>query len=282
MQTVAGGITVLTDNTVPERSETIAEHGFAAMVQTESGSLLFDTGRGRAVVHNAAALKKDLAQIDKIVLSHAHGDHTGGLPDVLRVLLGKKTEVLAHPDIFAERYREKEGKRIFGGIPFQQGYLEKMGARFVFNKGPVEIGEGMFLTGEVPRGTSFEGGDMAGRFIVKDGTVEPDLLWDDQSLVIQTEKGLVLLLGCAHAGIVNVIHHAIHLTGVNDILAVIGGTHIGLSGDDQREQTIEALKSFRIQHLVPAHCTGLEAMARMRLALGECVQFSHVGMTFRF
>ena len=282
MNTVKGSITLLIDNTVPERSEAIAEHGFAALVQTQAGNLLFDTGRGAAVVHNAGVLKKDLASINKIVLSHSHHDHTGGLPKVLQILPGKKTDVLAHPDVFAERFRKKNGEEIYGGIPFRKGYLEKMGSRFVFNKEVTEVEEGVFLTGEVPRKTSFEGGDMKDRFIIREGNVEPDLILDDQSLILHTSKGILLLLGCAHAGIINVINHAMSMTGQDDILAVIGGTHIGLSGDAQREQTIEALQNYKIQHVIPSHCTGLEAMARMRNALGDRFQFSHVGLTFRF
>lgn len=282
METASGSITVLTDNTVPERSDALAEHGFAALVETETCRILFDTGKGRTVVHNAAVLGADLAGVDRIVLSHAHGDHTGGLAEVLQVRRGTPTDVLAHPDVFAERFRVKDGARIFGGIPFRRGYLEKLGARFAFNREPVEVAAGVLLTGEVPRVTVFEGGDMGNRSIVRQGEVEPDLLLDDQSLVLRTAQGLVLLLGCAHAGMVNVLHHAIRATGVEEILAVVGGTHIGLSGEEQRERTIEALAGFRIRHLIPAHCTGLEAMARMRAALGERVRFSHVGLTFSF
>jgi 7,8-dihydropterin-6-yl-methyl-4-(beta-D-ribofuranosyl)aminobenzene 5'-phosphate synthase len=282
MKTVRGSLAILTDNTVPERSETIGEHGFSAFLETGKGNFLFDTGRGRTVVHNAAVLKKDLAGINKIVLSHAHGDHTGGLPEVLSTLTAKRTDVFAHPDIFAERFRKKNDQRTYGGIPFTKGYLEKMGARFVFNKEYQEIEEGIFLTGEVPRETSFERGDMGNRFIIRKGAAEQDIILDDQSLVIRVEKGILILLGCAHAGIVNVINHAIKKSGVDQVYGIVGGTHIGLSGDEQRDRTIETLKDYKIEHLIPAHCTGPEAVFRMKKDLGERVQFSHVGMTFQF
>jgi 7,8-dihydropterin-6-yl-methyl-4-(beta-D-ribofuranosyl)aminobenzene 5'-phosphate synthase len=282
MKTVRGRLTVLTDNTVPERSETIAEHGFAAFLETEKGNFLFDTGRGKAVVHNAAILKKDLSSINKIVLSHAHGDHTGGLPDVLQTMSAKQIDVFAHPDVFADRFRKKKAERTYGGIPFVRGYLEKMGARFVFNKEYVEIEEGVFLTGEVPRKTSFEVGDMGDRLIVREGKSEPDIILDDQSLVIQVKKGLLIVLGCAHAGIINVLSHAVKMSGVENIYAVVGGTHIGLSGDLQRDKTLKALKDFKIEHLIPAHCTGAETMCRMRSAFKDSFQFSHVGMTLDF
>jgi 7,8-dihydropterin-6-yl-methyl-4-(beta-D-ribofuranosyl)aminobenzene 5'-phosphate synthase len=282
MKKVRGRLTILTDNTVPERSDALGEHGFAAFLETEKGNYLFDTGKGKTVVHNAAVLKKDLKSIKKIVLSHAHGDHTGGLPEVLQTLWSKKIDVFAHPDIFADRFREKDGERTYGGIPFVQGYLEKLGAHFVFNKQYVEIEEGVFLTGEVPRETSFEGGDMGKRFVSREGKIEPDIILDDQSLVIHVRNGIVIVLGCAHAGIINVINHAIKMSGVDEIYGIIGGTHIGLSGDAQRDKTIEALRDYKIEHLMPTHCTGAEAMACMKNSFNKIFQFSHVGMSFSF
>ena len=282
MKKVRGRLTILTDNTVPERSDALGEHGFAAFLETGKGNFLFDTGKGKTVVHNAAVLKRDLKNINKVVLSHAHGDHTGGLPEVLQTLSSKQIEVFAHPDIFAERFREKDGERTYGGIPFAQGYLEKLGARFVFNKQYGEIEEGVFLTGEVPRETSFEGGDMGNRFVKREGKIEPDIIWDDQSLVIQVEKGILIVLGCAHAGIVNVINHAIKMSGVDEIYGIVGGTHIGLSGDAQRDQTIAALRNFKIEHLMPTHCTGAEAMALIKNSFDKNFQFSHVGATLNF
>ena len=282
MKIVRGRLTILTGNTVPERSDALGEHGFAAFLETEKGNFLFDTGKGKTVVHNAAVLKKDLKSINKIVLSHAHGDHTGGLPEVLQSLSSKQIDVFAHPDIFADRFREKDGQRTYGGIPFVKGYLEKLGARFVFNKEYGDVEEGVFLTGEVPRETSFEGGDMGKRFVNRGGMTEPDIILDDQSLVIHVEKGILIVLGCAHAGMVNVINHAIKMSGVDEIYGIVGGTHIGLSGDAQRDQTIEALRDYKIEHLLPTHCTGLETMGRMRSAFKDSFQFCHVGMTISF
>lgn len=282
MKKVQGRLTILTDNAVPERSDALGEHGFAAFLETDRGHFLFDTGKGKTIVHNAAVHKKDLKSINKIVLSHAHGDHTGGLPEVLQSLSAKQIDVFAHSDIFADRFREKDGERTYGGIPFVKGYLEKLGARFVFNKGYQEIEQGVFLTGEVPRETSFEGGDMGNRFVNREGKIEPDIILDDQSLVIHVEKGIVIVLGCAHAGIVNVINHSIKMSGVDEVYGIVGGTHIGLSGDTQREKTIEALRNYNIEHLMPTHCTGAEAMSCMKNSFKKNFHFAHVGMTFNF
>ena len=283
MKKVKGRVTILTDNVVPGKSEAIGEHGFSAYIETGNGNFLFDTGKGKTVIHNALVLNKDLTAINKIVLSHSHGDHTGGLPDVLRIQGEKKIDVYAHPHIFVYRFREQNGKKTYGGIPFTRGYLEKMGARFILNEQYVEIEDGIFLTGEVPRETPFEGGDMANRFVQLDGDkVIPDIIQDDQSMAIHTEKGLMIVLGCAHAGIINTLNHIIKKSGADKIYGIVGGTHIGFSGEVQLSESIKALKSYNIQHLVPSHCTGLAAITRIKQEFEAIFQFSHVGFSIEF
>lgn len=282
MKTVRGHLTVLADNVVHGKSEALGEHGFSAFLETEEGSFLFDTGKGKTVVHNAFIYKKDLRIINKIVLSHSHSDHTGGLPEVLRTLTSKQVDVFAHSEIFAYRFRKTENGKTYGGIPFTKGYLERMGARFVFNNEYAEIEDGVFLTGEVPRETACEGGDMGDRFVIRAGETVPDIILDDQSLVIHVDKGILIVLGCAHAGMINVINHAIKMSGVDRVFGIVGGTHIGFSGEAQLEKTIEALRNYRIEHLIPSHCTGPEAAFRLKAEFGKIFQFSHVGMTMDF
>jgi len=283
MKTVKGRVTILADNVVPGKSEAIGEHGFSAYIETGNGNFLFDTGKGRTVVHNASVFQKDLTAINKVVLSHGHGDHTGGLPNVLLIQGKKKTDVYAHPHIFAYKFREQNGKKTYGGIPFTRGHLEKLGARFILNEDYVEIEDGIFLTGEVPRKTPFEGGDMANRFVrLDEDKIIPDIIADDQSLAIHTEKGLMIVLGCAHAGIINTLNHIVAKSGIDKIYGVVGGTHIGFSGEVQLSESIKALKAYDIRHLAPSHCTGLEAMSRIRQAFEPTFQFSHVGWGIEF
>ena len=282
MASVQGCLTVLTDNVVPGKSVAIGEHGLSIFVETGQGNFLFDTGRGKTVIHNAYVLHKDLGGINKIVLSHNHSDHAGGTQDVLYGVRNKPIDVYAHEDIFLPRFLKKDGNEEYQGFPFSRGHLERFGAHFVFNRQYTEIEPGVFLTGEVPRETSFEMADLDNRFMLKDGLNLPDTIIDDQSMVIHTQQGLLIVLGCAHAGIINVIHHVFEKAGQQDIFAIIGGTHIGFSGEVQLRESVAALKQFKIQHLVPSHCTGPLAIATMKHEFEDIFQFSHVGFSLAF
>jgi 7,8-dihydropterin-6-yl-methyl-4-(beta-D-ribofuranosyl)aminobenzene 5'-phosphate synthase len=217
-------ITVLCENTVGRLIGT-GEHGLSAFIETGQGNYLFDTGNGHSVVANSLALEKDLRSIKGIFLSHGHQDHTGGLPEVLK--LKGEVNVHAHPNIFLDRIavlreKDKETKR-FVGIPYKKGYLELLGARFLFNADFIEVEKGMFLTGEVPRQTEFEKLDLR-LFAEIDGKRTQDAFLDDKSLILDTEKGLILILGCAHSGMVNIIHHVIRKRKRKH--AILGGTHL--------------------------------------------------------
>ena len=202
-------ITILCENLVG-RLVGSGEHGFSAFIETDEGNYLFDTGNGHSVVPNSLVLNKDLKSIKKIFLSHGHYDHTGGLPEVLK--LKGEVDVRAHPHVFLDRIavlkeNEKETKR-FVGIPYKKGYLESLGANFIFNTDFVEVEKGIFLTGEVPRKTFFEKPDPR-LFSEIDGKTTQDIFLDDQSLILDTEKGLVVILGCAHSGMINILNHII-------------------------------------------------------------------------
>ena len=270
-------ITIICENTVG-RLIGLGEHGFSAFIETDQGNYLFDTGSGHSIVKNSLELNKDLRTIRKIFLSHGHYDHTGGLPEVLK--LRGKVDVHAHPHIFLDRVHvikenEKEIKR-FVGLPFKKSYLETLGANFVLNKEFNEIEKGIFLTGEVPRKTSFEKPDSR-LFAEVDGKMNLDIFSDDQSLILDTEKGLILVLGCAHSGMVNIIHHVLNKTGKEKFYAILGGTHLDFLTKEQSNESIEALKRFQVEKIGACHCTGMRAAFRLHQEFGDRFFYGHVG-----
>ncbi|BDV41435.1 MBL fold metallo-hydrolase [Geotalea uraniireducens] len=268
-------ITILCDNTVGPISGTIGEHGFAALVEGSGQGLLFDTGRGEGLLHNAQRMGRDLRRVSRVALSHGHYDHTGGLWPLLGSC-GPK-EILAHPGIFTRRYRVREGESVSIGIPYAEDFLRGQGAIFSLSEKWREIGPETWLTGEVPRLTGYEKGDTG--LCCDDGGCTADPISDDQSLVLRSERGLVLLLGCCHAGVVNTIEWAQKMTGIDEVYAVIGGTHLGFCSQAQLDETIAALRRFGVRKILGSHCTGFYAAARLAHEFPGVFHPAYVGYT---
>jgi len=252
-------LTTLTENT--STYGFLGEWGLSIMVEADGTRVLMDTGLGFSPVHNAQLMGIDLSTIDRIVLSHGHADHTGGLRDVLK--MKGKVEIVAHPDIWDSKYAQR-GQDSFQyiGIPFAREELESRGARFNLSKEPVRISEHIMTSGEIPMASGYEEIDK-NLFVKKDGVLQPDSLADDLALVIDTDFGLVVILGCGHRGVVNTLRHAQKLTGKEMIYAVIGGIHLFRASDEQIEMTIAELQGMGIQKLGVSHCTGFKASTRL-------------------
>lgn len=273
-------ITVLCENTV-QGPGFLGEHGFAAFIEIPGQNILFDTGQGFTLIQNSLRLKKDLKDVSRVVLSHGHLDHVGGL----LAFMGIKgpCPIVAHPDLFNERFRLMpapggEEKPVNIGVPWPQSYLTTRGAQFEWRRDFTEIAPGVFVTGEVPRRTLFELGDP--KFVVsRDGGLTRDPFLDDFSMVLKTSLGLVVVLGCAHAGIVNILDYVMDRTGEKRIHAVLGGTHLGLSPEPQLDPSIQALKEFNIQMLAVSHCTGQAPVARLASEFGDKFAFGRVGFS---
>jgi 7,8-dihydropterin-6-yl-methyl-4-(beta-D-ribofuranosyl)aminobenzene 5'-phosphate synthase len=268
-------ITTLGENTAG-MDGFVGEWGLSILVETDSSKILLDTGPGASTLHNAEVLGVDLSKVEKIVLSHGHYDHTGGLREVLR-RMNKKIEIIAHPDIWQAKYHSrKNDPERFIGIPFRQEELLSLGARFTLTKESVKIADNIFTTGEVPMITEYETIDP-GLYVKKDSGFQPDQVMDDRAVIIKTEKGLVVILGCAHRGMINTLYHAREITGVKEIQAVIGGSHLIGASEERLWQSISALKELGVQKLGLCHCTDLPAISVLAQEFRERFIFNKSG-----
>ena len=268
-------LTTLSENTA-NIGELLAEWGLSILIETDEVNILLDTGKSISVSHNANTLGIDLSKIDKIVLSHAHYDHTGGLRQVLG-RMKKEVEIIAHPNIWKAKYSRQQGHADrYIGIPFQRQELETFGARFTLTTKPVRITDNIMTTGEVPMITDYEEIDPK-LFVKEAGAWELDTLPDDLALIINTEPGLVVVLGCAHRGIINTLYHAQQLTGIKEINTVLGGSHLFTASAEQVWQTMAALKEVGVQRLGLCHCTGPPAAALICQEFGDKFVLNNTG-----
>lgn len=276
MSKINARLTILCENTVGHPFGVVGEHGFACFIETEAGNVLFDTGQGMGICGNADALGKDLKSLQVIAISHGHYDHTGGLPQVLQRT--GSIPVYGHPDIFSGRSWSDGQVTRYIGMRHRRSYLESLGARFQLVRRPVEISPGLHLTGEIPRFNDFERPDANMVLHTANGdAVRPDPITDDLSLVIESTKGLIVVLGCAHAGMINIFDHVLNTFNRDRIYAVVGGTHLGFSQPDQFDETLKAVDRYGIQKMGVSHCTGLEKAAILHARLGERFFFGCVG-----
>ena len=268
-------ITTLSENTAG-LGNFLGEWGLSILIETDEQNILFDTGQSISASHNADLLGIDLSKINKIVLSHGHYDHTGGLRQILR-RVRKEIEIIAHPDIWAVKYSRREGQEDkYIGIPFHRQTLESLGARFNLTTEPITITDSIMTTGEVPMVTDYE--EIEPYLVVKqdDGFI-PDKLLDDQAIIINTEPGLVVVLGCAHRGIINTLYHARELTGVKTVHTVLGGCHLMDASEERVRLTLAVLKELGVQRLGVSHCTGLPASVTMAQQFGDKFFFNNAG-----
>ncbi|ABO49964.1 beta-lactamase domain protein [Desulforamulus reducens MI-1] len=267
-------ITVIAENDVKKRY-LLAEHGLSLLVKIGNYQLLFDTGQGLAIESNVRAMQLDLTKINAMALSHGHYDHTGGLKRAL-ALSGPKP-IYAHPGVFDDKYStNREGEHKSVGIPFSKKELEMLGAEFHLQSTPIHLGSDIILSGQIPRTTDFE--EINDRFVIKkDGKYEVDPLLDDQALFIKTAKGVVVIVGCSHSGIINILKYARQLTGEEDIYAVVGGTHLVEANEERLHRTIEELRAMKVEKLAVSHCTGFQAQVKLKETFGHGFVLNNVG-----
>ena len=275
-------IITLSENTAA-RMGLLAEWGISILVEVDGLKILLDTGASNSVVYNASLLGVDLSAIDKIVLSHGHSDHTGGLREILLSRGGKKIEVIAHPDIWVPKFvvapvsrRLEEGSYNYVGIPYRREELEDLGASFNLTREPVWITNDIVVAGEIPMITAYEKIEP-NLYIKEDGEFRPDPLFDDRAIFIKTDKGLIIILGCCHRGIINTLHYAQELTRIREINCIVGGTHLFMASEERLKITIDELKKFDIKKLGCSHCTGMATSMKLAQAFGDKFFFNNAG-----
>ncbi len=271
----------------------LAEFGWSALVRVGTGgrthSILFDTGIGKqALLHNARALKIEMKQVEALVISHGHPDHTAATPEALSAIGRDDLPIILHPNALRRTVvMFPNGEKVNSGFFLDESDLHERGGRLEKTKKPSSLASDTTLvTGEIPRRTEYEKGMPPNtHFRVVDGNLVHDqMILDDQALVINLrDKGLVVISGCAHAGIINTIKYAREVTGVDQIYAVVGGFH--LTGDYFApiiDRTVTEMSEIGPKVILPSHCTGLRALVKIANVLPNSFIENSVGTTFQF
>jgi len=263
-------VTILSTMLAGDVNKGIGEWGFAALLEVDGRKVLIDTGqRAETVLHNAAELGIDLSDVTDVVITHNHGDHTAGLVTLRREMATKNPGALSRTHVAKGAFDSRPGAGGVEGnglLPLKAPY-EATGGQFVEHAGPTQILPGAWLLGPVPREFPERNWSGTGRVQTTAGLVE-DTVPEDTAIVIDTPDGLVVISGCGHAGIVNTMTYARKAVRQAPVVAAIGGFHLFPASDATLEWTGTKLKEFGVRHLLGAHCTGIEAVYRLRDRLG--------------
>jgi len=282
-------ITTLAENSA--MSALLGQWGLSFLVELIDSrgaerKVIFDTGIAkRALLRNIKSLKVDLSDVDCVVLSHGHLDHTAATVEIVKAAGGVK--VYAHSNTFLSRFHvDESGKKRQLGVPKGEGLgdIEKAGGKVVLTSKPAEVVPGLWTTGQIERATSFERPLPLSKrerlvILVNNEEVDDEIL-DDQALWTRVDKvGPYVITGCAHAGLINTLLHVQKTGQLRDIYGVIGGTHLVGRPEDYLRQTIGELKKFELKLISPCHCTAFKAMAKLWWAFPDSFVYNFSGRT---
>lgn len=279
-------IFVLAEDYAGYNSLFLGQHGISFLVEFEFGGIkrriLFDTASyADPILFNMKLLGIDPKTIDMILLSHSHFDHTGGLLGIMRKI-NKEIPVFAHPNIFKVSFA-MEPEFLYAGIPPLRGgtkeEIKKLGGIWVLSRDPIRLMSGVFTLGEIKKEekVEFEKETTVGLYKLVNGRVIPDEVEDEIGLGIVTKKGLVVIAGCSHPGIVSMIQKAVNISGVEKVYAIVGGFHLISAGDERILRTVKKLKEYGPEKVYTGHCTGLKAEAVFLEQFGERFEKLHAG-----
>lgn len=266
-------VTLLSENCV-HRPGLLAEHGLSWWIDTGDHRVLFDTGQGMVLARNASALGIDLASASAIVLSHGHYDHASGLPAALDA--APNASLWMHPRATEPKFTGCGGtaRRISTDFMERRGFAAA-GRRVKASAEPREVIPGLWMTGEIPRTNDFE--DTGGPFYLDAALTGPDPLLDDQAVFFHSGDGVVVVLGCSHAGVVNTLRRVGELTGGAPLVAVMGGAHLAAASEKRMNETVAFLHQLKPAFIAFNHCTGENAVRRFADEFGAACGQMHVG-----
>lgn len=271
---------IICENTVGRPIKAVGEHGFACLLQTPDLTWLFDTGSSVNLIKNLYSLGHRPGDIDGIILSHGHYDHCGGLLPFLKEV-GTRP-VYAHPEIFKQRYWQGQHELRDIGLAHSRAELEDAGADFCFLDELTELADGIYFSGTIPKRSPWETGDPHLVQLSKNGDSSAmDSFDDDGALAIESVNGLIILLGCAHSGLINTVDFFREQLGQPRIHAIVGGTHLGPASDEQFSATVAYLEKLGFDRLGVSHCTGQIRSAQLHAKFPNKVFFANVGASLK-
>lgn len=270
-------LTILTDNTVLQSKNFLGEHGISFYIEEDSKKILFDTGYSDIFIRNAHKMGINILDLDYIVFSHGHYDHTWGLSHYLplyasSIKQGKditKPTILTHPDTFNCKYEYRVGEI---GSMLSREKLEKS-FKLHFSKEPYWISKNLVFLGEIPRLNNFEGKESIGK-VLKDNVYEDDYINEDSALAYKSKEGLVIITGCSHSGICNILEYAKKVCNDSRIVDIIGGFHLVKASEERLNKTADYLSELKLKQLHPCHCTDF----RSRILLSKRLNWQETGV----